>query len=89
MATQYDIMKCVNSKCKDKESELYPKVVTYGTKTLKDNMKDAANGSGLTPAMVQGVVTMLESKLAQYLADMYYVKLEITVHSQLPFPADK
>ena len=75
MATQYDLMKSVSPKGKKEESVLYPKVVPYGTKTLKDIMKDAANGSGLNPAVVQGVVTMLESKLAQYLADGYHVKL--------------
>lgn len=75
MATQYDLMKSVSPKGKKEESVLYPKVVPYGTKTLKDIMKDAASGSGLSPAVVQGVVTMLESKLAQYLADGYHVKL--------------
>ena len=75
MATQYDLMKSVSPKGKEEESVLYPKVVPYGTKTLKDIMKDAATGSGLNPAVVQGVVTMLESKLAQYLSEGYHVKI--------------
>ena len=75
MATQYDLMKSVSPKGKEEESVLYPKIVPYGTKTLKDIMKDTATGSGLNPAVVQGVVTMLESKLAQYLANGYNVKI--------------
>ena len=39
MATQYDLMKSVSPKGKEEESVLYPKVVPYGTKTLKDIMK--------------------------------------------------
>lgn len=74
MAAQYDLMKSVSPKGKE-ETVLYPKVVPYGTKTLKDIMKDTAIGSGLNPAIIQGVVIMLESKLAQYLADGYNVKL--------------
>jgi predicted histone-like DNA-binding protein len=75
MTAQYDLKPRLGPESEEGTPVLYPKVVPHGTKTLKDIMKDAANGSGLNPAVVQGVVTMLESKLAQYLADGYHVKL--------------
>ena len=75
MDAQYDLMKSVSPKGKENETILYPKLVPHGTKTLKDIMQEAAMGSGLNPAVVQGVVSMLESKLAKYLADGYNVKL--------------
>ena len=75
MATQYDLMKSVSPKGKEEESVLYPKVVPYGTKTLKDIMKDASMYSGLNASTVQGVVTFLEEMMAEYLANGYNVKL--------------
>ena len=59
MSTQYDLMKSVSPKGKEEESVLYPKVVPYGTKTLKDIMKDASMYSGMNASTVQGVVTFL------------------------------
>ena len=75
MATQYDLMKSVRPKGKEEESVLYPKVVPYGTKTLKDIMHDATLHSGLNASTVLGVVTFLEDTLAEYLAKGYNVKL--------------
>ena len=75
MATQYDLMKSVSPKGKEEESVLYPKVVPYGTKTLKDIMKDASMYSGLNASTVQGVITFLEEIMAEYLANGYNVKL--------------
>ena len=75
MATQYDLMKSVRPKGKEEESVLYPKVVPYGTKTLKDIMHDATLHSGLNASTVLGVVTFLEDTLAEYLANGYNVKL--------------
>ena len=75
MTAQYDLKPGLGPDSEEGTPVLYPRLVPHGTKTMKDIMKDAANGSGLNPAVVQGVVTMLESKLAQYLADGYHVKL--------------
>ena len=75
MAAQYDLKKSVRPKGKEDETILYPKLVPHGTRTLRDIMKETAIGSGLNPAIVQGVVMMLEGKLAKYLADGYNVKL--------------
>ena len=75
MATQYDLMKSVRPKGKEEESVLYPKVVPYGTKTLKDIMHDATLHSGLNASTIQGVVTFLEDTIAEYLANGYNVKL--------------
>ena len=75
MATQYDLMKSVSPKGKEEESVLYPKVVPYGTKTLKDIMKDTSMYSGMNASTVQGVVTFLEEIMAEYLANGYNVKL--------------
>ena len=75
MATQYDLMKSVSPKGKEEESVLYPKVVPYGTKTLKDIMKDASMYSGMNASTVQGVITFLEEIMAEYLANGYNVKL--------------
>ena len=75
MATQYDLKKSVRPKGKEDETVLYPKVVPYGTKTLKNIMKDASKYTGLNPSTVQGVVTFLEDMMAEYLANGYNVKL--------------
>ena len=75
MTAQYDLKPGLGPDSEEGTPVLYPRLVPHGTKTMKDIMKDAASGSGLNPAVVQGVVTMLESKLAQYLADGYHVKL--------------
>ena len=75
MTAQYDLKPGLGPESEEGTPVLYPKVVPHGTKTLKDIMKDTTIGSGLNPAVVQGVVIMLESKLAQYLADGYNVKL--------------
>ena len=75
MAAQYDLKKSVRPKGKEDETVLYPKVVPYGTKTLKNFMKDASKYTGLTPSTVQGVVTFLEDMVAEYLANGYNVKL--------------
>ena len=75
MTAQYDLKPGLGPDSEEGTPVLYPRLVPHGTKTMKDILKDAATGSGLNPAVVQGVVTMLESKLAQYLADGYHVKL--------------
>ena len=75
MTAQYDLKPGLGPDSEEGTPVLYPRLVPHGTKTMKDILKDAAIGSGLNPAVVQGVVTMLESKLAQYLADGYNVKL--------------
>ena len=75
MAAQYDLKKSVRPKGKEDETVLYPKVVPYGTKTLKNIMKDASKYTGLNPSTVQGVVTFLEDMVAEYLANGYNVKL--------------
>ena len=75
MATQYDLKKSVRPKGKEDETVLYPKVVPYGTKTLKNIMKDASKYTGLNPSTVQGVVTFLEDMVAEYLANGYNVRL--------------
>ena len=75
MTAQYDLKPGLGPDSVEGTPVLYPRLVPHGTKTMKDILKDAAIGSGLNPAVAQGVVTMLESKLAQYLADGYNVKL--------------
>ena len=75
MAAQYDLKKSVRPKGKEDETVLYPKVVPYGTKTLKNIMKDASKYTGLNPSTVQGVVTFLEDMMTEYLANGYNVKL--------------
>ena len=75
MATQYDLKPGLGPKNEEGEPILYPKVVPYGTKTLKDIMYDATLHSGLNASTVLGVVTFLEDTLAEYLASGYNVKL--------------
>ena len=75
MATQYDLKPGLGPKGEEDEPVLYPKVVAYGTKTLKDIMHDATLYSGLNASTVQGVVTFLEDTIAEYLASGYNVKL--------------
>lgn len=74
MATQYDLKPGLGPKGEE-EQALYPKVVAYGTKKLKDIMKDASMYSGINPATIQGVVSFLEEIMANYLANGYNVKL--------------
>ena len=75
MAAQYDLKPGLSPKGKDEEQVLYPKLVAYGTKTLKDILNDATLHSGLNASTVLGVVTFLEDTLAEYLANGYNVKL--------------
>ena len=75
MAAQYDLKKSVRPKGKEDDPVLYPKVVAYGTKTLKDIMRHAQMYTGLNASTVQGVVTLLEDVMAKYLAEGYNVKL--------------
>lgn len=75
MATQYDLKKSVRPKGKEDTTVLYPKIVTYGTKTTKDIMRHAQRHSGMNAATVQGVIIYLEEVLAEYLAAGYNVKL--------------
>ena len=75
MAAQYDLKKSVSPKGKEDTTILYPKVVPYGTKTLKDITKDASMYTGMNASTVQGVLTFLEEILADYLANGYNVKL--------------
>ena len=75
MAAQYDLKKSVSPKGKEETTILYPKVVPYGTKTLKDITKDASMYTGMNASTVQGVLTFLEEILADYLANGYNVKL--------------
>ena len=75
MAAQYDLKKSVSPKGKEETTILYPKVVPYGTKTLKDITKDASMYTGMNASTVQGVMTFLEEILADYLANGYHVKL--------------
>ncbi len=75
MAAQYDLKKSVRPKGKEDTTVLYPKLVTYGTKTLKDIAKDARMHTGLDASAIQGVTIFLEEILAKYLAEGYNVKL--------------
>ena len=75
MAAQYDLKPGLSPKGKEEEQVLYPKLVAYGTKTLKDILNDATLHSGLNASTVLGVVTFLEDTLAEYLASGYNVKL--------------
>ncbi len=75
MATQYDLKPGLGPNEEEGKPVLYPKVVAYGTKTLKDIMHDATLYSGLNASTVQGVVTFLEDTIAEYLANGYNVKL--------------
>lgn len=75
MAAQYDLKKSVSPKGKEDTTILYPKVVPYGTKTLKDITKDASMYTGMNASTIQGALTFLEEIVAKYLADGYNVKL--------------
>jgi len=75
MTTQYDLKPGLSPQGKEEEPMLYPKVVAYGTKTLKDIMEDASRHSALSAATIQGAVTFLEERIAEYLASGYNVKL--------------
>lgn len=75
MKAKYDFRVMPNMQGTNEEKTLYPKLVTSGTKTLKDIMHHAARHSGLNEATVIGVVTYLEDVLAEYLAEGYNVKL--------------
>lgn len=75
MSAQYDLKKSVRPKGKEDEIILYPKLVVHGTKTLKDIIRHAQIHSGMSAATIQGVVTYLESVIAESLAEGYNVKL--------------
>lgn len=75
MIAQYDLKPGLSPQGKEGETILYPKLVAYGTKNLKDILKHAQMHTGLNAATVQGVVTFLEDVLAEYLASGYNVKL--------------
>lgn len=75
MKAKYDFKSMKDLKGNKEEYLLYPKLVTEGTKTLKDIMYDASHHSGLNEAMVVGVMTFLEDAIAEYLASGYNVKL--------------
>ena len=75
MIAQYDLKPGLSPQGKEGEQILYPKLVAYGTKDLKDILKHASMHTGLNAATVQGVVTFLEDVLAEYLASGYNVKL--------------
>lgn len=75
MTAQYDLKKGVSPKGKEDTPVLYPKLVPYGTKTLKDITKDASMYTGMNASTIQGALTFLEEILAKYLADGYNVKL--------------
>ena len=74
MIAQYDLKPGLSPQGKEGEQILYPKLVAYGTKDLKDILKHASMHTGLNAATVQGVVTFLEDVLAEYLASSYNVK---------------
>lgn len=75
MAAQYDLKKSVRPKGKEETTVLYPKLVTHGTKTLKDITKDARTYTSLDASTIQGSIVFLEEVLARYLAEGYNVKL--------------
>ena len=75
MIAQYDLKPGLSPQGKEGEQILYPKLVAYGTKDLKDILKHASMHTGLNAATVQGVVTFLEDVLAEHLASGYNVKL--------------
>ena len=75
MIAQYDLKPGLSPQGKEGEQILYPKLVAYGTKDLKDILKHASMHTGLNAATVQGVVTFLEDVLAEYLASGYNVKI--------------
>lgn len=75
MAAQYDLKPGLGPQETEGQPVLYPKLVAYGTKNLKDIMNHASMHTGLNPSTVLGVVTFLEDVLAEYLAAGYNVKL--------------
>lgn len=75
MAAQYDLKPGLGPQEVEGEPVLYPKLVPYGTKNIKDIMKHASLHTGLNASTVLGVVTFLEDVLAEYLAAGYNVKL--------------
>lgn len=75
MIAQYDLKPGLSPQGKEEKQILYPKLVAYGTKNMKDILKHASMHTGLSAATVQGVVTFLEDVLAEYLASGYNVKL--------------
>lgn len=75
MKAKYDFKSMKDLKGNQEEYILYPKLVTEGTKTLKDIMYHAAHHSGLNEATVVGVMTFLEDVIAEFLASGYNVKL--------------
>lgn len=75
MAAQYDLKPGLGPKTEDDAPVLYPKLVPYGTKTLKDITQYAQMHTGLNAPTVLGVVKFLEDVLAEYLAEGYNVKL--------------
>ena len=75
MKAKYDLRVLPNLQGREGEQELYPQLVTSGTKTMKDLMERASHHTGFNPAIVQGVVMFLEDAMAEYLAEGYHVKL--------------
>lgn len=75
MKAQYDLKPGIGPKVTEDEQVLYPQLITRGTKKLKDIIQDATTNSGLSGAMVQGVITFLETAMAKYLAEGYRVSL--------------
>ena len=75
MIAQYDLKPGLSPQGKEGEQILYPKLVAYGTKNMKDILEHASKHTGLNAATVLGVVTFLEDALAEYLANGYNVKI--------------
>lgn len=75
MKAKYDFLSMPYMKGTEDENTLYPKIVSSGTKTLKDIMHHSAHHSGFNKATIAGVVTYLEDVLAEYLSEGYNVQL--------------
>ncbi len=75
MKAKYDFRVLPNMQGNDEEAILYPKIVSSGTKTLKDIMYHASHHGGINQSTIVSVVTYLEDVLAEYLAEGYNVKI--------------
>lgn len=74
MSAEYDFRKHPPVK-EEKEQLLYPQVVSKGTITTDQLVREIATESSFSPGDVLGVITALERRLATHLQDGYHVQL--------------
>ncbi|MCI1681515.1 MAG: DNA-binding protein [Bacteroides sp.] len=75
MAIEYDFRRKPNPKGDDELQPLYPRIVSKGTITTAQLVRDISRMSTFTPGDIEGLLTAFEERISYYISEGHHVQL--------------